>query len=471
MTNPTTPQDEYHAPITAPSSGGGIEWLPRLPFANEGNKYVNEADPSWEEVVAMVVIPGNPDAVKNAAGAWEVVFEEIGQAKGLIDRVAQGLQSWQGAAADAYRDHLNTLGQGMTDLVEKHRPVVQQLNSSADNVQKALENTPIPDDMVDQVIQARQNYATHGTLPTQFQTGFFYNTLFPIFHDRWLAELGSILTFGFTDWVSNKLRDWLSDGDDKAKAAYHQLAGQHVTTMDSMPSGSQLLTDDANAATVTPGMPGSSTVPGGVPGVGSGTTLAGAGGGGPIGSMSGMGTGAGGLGGLSGLGNLGGPGGLSGAGGGGLPAGFGSGASMPGSGSAASKLAGGGGMGMMGAGGMAAGARGAGAGGARMGGVGAGGAGAGGARMGGMPMGGMAGAGGGARGAGGRAGGAGMGAAGAGAGAAGRGAAGGRAGMGGMMGGHGGAGGEGATDHSTWLEEDEDVWGSDSDAAPPVLGG
>jgi hypothetical protein len=32
-----------------------------------------------------------------------------------------------------------------------------------------------------------------------------------------------------------------------------------------------------------------------------------------------------------------------------------------------------------------------------------------------------------------------------------------------------GAGGD-ATDHSTWLEEDEDVWGTDTDAAPPVLG-
>jgi hypothetical protein len=40
-----------------------------------------------------------------------------------------------------------------------------------------------------------------------------------------------------------------------------------------------------------------------------------------------------------------------------------------------------------------------------------------------------------------------------------------------MMGGGHGAGGEGGgNDHSTWLQEDEDVWGTDSDAAPPVLG-
>jgi hypothetical protein len=37
------------------------------------------------------------------------------------------------------------------------------------------------------------------------------------------------------------------------------------------------------------------------------------------------------------------------------------------------------------------------------------------------------------------------------------------------MGGAGGEAGEG-TDYSTWLQEDEDVWGSDNDAAPPVVG-
>jgi hypothetical protein len=41
--------------------------------------------------------------------------------------------------------------------------------------------------------------------------------------------------------------------------------------------------------------------------------------------------------------------------------------------------------------------------------------------------------------------------------------------MAGMGAGHGG-GGEQATDHSTWLEEDEDVWGTDTDAPPSVLG-
>jgi hypothetical protein len=42
------------------------------------------------------------------------------------------------------------------------------------------------------------------------------------------------------------------------------------------------------------------------------------------------------------------------------------------------------------------------------------------------------------------------------------------------MGASGGLGGLGeggdAVDHTTWLQEDEDFWGTGSDAAPPVLG-
>jgi hypothetical protein len=39
------------------------------------------------------------------------------------------------------------------------------------------------------------------------------------------------------------------------------------------------------------------------------------------------------------------------------------------------------------------------------------------------------------------------------------------------MGGHGGSGeGEEERERSTWLTEDDDVWGGDGDAAPPVIG-
>jgi len=39
------------------------------------------------------------------------------------------------------------------------------------------------------------------------------------------------------------------------------------------------------------------------------------------------------------------------------------------------------------------------------------------------------------------------------------------------MGGHGGGSeGEEERERSTWLTEDDDVWGGDGDTAPPVIG-
>ncbi len=478
--------EDYTQPIDAPT-GGRPGWIPSSPLADTlfGQGYVNEGDPTWEEVITMVVIPGNPQAIYEAAGSWQVVFSRVQQAQAMLDQLNWSLQNWTGPAADTYKQRLTGISQDMAVLMEQHRPVIDQLQTAGDNLQNALVNTPIPDDMVDQVMDARRNYADNGTLDTnRWRPGAIFDFMFPIMSNRWLSEVGSFLTFGFTDWVTDKLRDWLTDEDDKARAAYRQLANQHVSTMQSMPQGQSVMSDDVMARTVTPSDWATPTAPSsaGTPS-GFGTSLAGAGGAGGPTTVPGSGPGTG----------LGTAGGLASSGGiGGVPAGVGAGGAgnvtMPGSSSAAS--AGRGGMmGGMPVGGMA-GAQGAGAGGRTS---------AAGARgIGGMPMGGMpgaagAGAAGAGRGvgggkggalgtagaaAGGRAGMPGMGgmpmgaagAAGAGAAGAGRGAGAGRAGMvGGAPAGHGNP--EDGETHSTWLNEDEDVWGSDSDAPPSVLGG
>jgi len=38
-----------------------------------------------------------------------------------------------------------------------------------------------------------------------------------------------------------------------------------------------------------------------------------------------------------------------------------------------------------------------------------------------------------------------------------------------MGGGHGGGAGGDGDERTTWLQEDEDPWGADNDAPPPVL--
>jgi uncharacterized protein YukE len=423
--------------------------------------YANEKDPSWEDVIAMVVIPGIPNGIHNAAGNLDVILSRIDQAQSSLHQLSTGLQSWQGAAGEAYRNHLNELTQVVQTTLQTHKPIVQELHQAADNVQQAMNKIPIPDELVDETIAAQQRYAQTGQVDPRFHGGWFGDLLFPGFLNI-AGDIFGFLTFGLSDKASDMLRDFLSDGDDKAKAAYQELAGQHqasVSTMQNlqsvMASGSPTTQAFNPYSPPPPGAPaqgpGIGTMPstpgggGGGPSVDpeawktpSGTTLAGAGGAGGISGIGGGGIGSGGMG-LSPIGASGGAGtvgaGAGGIGGGASP--LTPGIRAGGTTSAGAMKAGmGGGMGGMGAmggahGGSSGGTRAAGSStpvkgpGSKVAGGGAAGAGAGGAR-----------------------------------------------GGTGMMGAGHGAGGEGsATDHNTWLQEDEDPWGTDSDAPPPVLGG
>ncbi|WP_155884579.1 WXG100 family type VII secretion target [Actinomadura flavalba] len=261
----------------------------------------------------------------------------------------------------------------------------------------------------------------------------------------------------------------LENEEDKAAREFmDRLSGRAVEANAALPAA--VTTDlphvDRNVDIPTPtppkfdgggggGLPGGGGAGGGLPGAGGGGAGIGSppGGGGLGGGLPGSGGGlpGGGAGGLPG----GGGGGLPGSGGGGLPGG-----GLPGyNGGGGTDLAGTppGGGGLPGGGGGLPGGGGGLPGGGLPGGGAGGGLPGGGAGLGGMPMGGP---------------GSGAGR-GAGLGGAGRGAAG-MGGMGGSPmggGGRGGGKGEEENERTTWLMEDEDVWGgSDGDAAPPVIG-
>ena len=50
--------------------------------------YANEHDPSWEEVIAMVVIPGHAEAIHEAAGNWEKLISRVTSVSGQIQTLS-----------------------------------------------------------------------------------------------------------------------------------------------------------------------------------------------------------------------------------------------------------------------------------------------------------------------------------------------------------------------------------------------
>jgi hypothetical protein len=423
--------------------------------------------PSWEDIVNRVVIASNHYNVAGAGQDYQNVLNQLHQLKGALDTLNQQTESWTGAAADAFREQLTSLSGSVEGLATDHSRIPSGLQACSEHLEKAISQIEIPSWMYDDVQEKQRVYAETGeVLP--YSSGSFWNSYISTVGDalEWIPGIGSA-------WKA--FEGWFGGREEKAKRAYDQLAHDYSGEYPNVPEGRPAdgvhygSTYNVNPSGAGPGTSAGS--PGLNMGPGGGTSLQSAG---PSGGAGGFGGGPGsgafnpGATGGPGSGSLSGASGMGGAGAGG--AGGLGGGRLPPIGAAAHPPGGMGGM--MGGMGAMGGAGGAGArgGGVRGGGGLGGGAGGRGGMMGGMGAMGAGAHGAGGRAAGGRAGGAGTGGAGRAGGAGGAAGAGaGRAGMMGAGGAHG-AGGEDGDERTTWLEEDEDVWGGPS-APPGVLGG
>jgi hypothetical protein len=397
--------------------------------------------PSWEEVVRRVVVATNYNAVAQSASRWQIVINRIYELAGDVDKLHEESKAWKGGAADAFRGQLKSYSDTLNKLADEHRNISPALLACAGHLNEAVNNIHVPSWMLSTVESQQQAYHMGQDVPG-LPAGSF--------GDEYLKMFGGAASWipGFKDFEG-----WLNDEESKAQAAYDKLVGNYQSESHNVPAGAARpggtvadMPDVKPAGVGAPG--GAGKVPafgaGGAPGMPHGPNPSATGVGAPPGFGTGGGAGdfpdpsasvpgsglagstPGGLTGLDGPGGLGGPGGgLGRLGPGGGPGGLNS-LGVPGAGGGPGGLAG---RGLPPIAGVS-------------------------------PPGGMmgAGAGAGARGAGGR-GGAG---AGTGRGAAGRGAM--------MGGGHGGHGVGDGDDRTTWLQEDDDVWGAGTDAPPPVIG-
>ena len=394
----------------------------------------------WEDYVTKVCVLGRPAQMQELASQWEQLFHNAGSVAEELRRLSSDLQStFTGPAGDAYRKHLDTIRQTIEKVHDDHVSIVQSLNQAAGDLDTAQQNMPVPDYMMDDVNNRRAELDQLNMAGARAMTGMlspglalapdaFYKPLANSFIGNWGREM-----FGhFSAWWD----DWNGKMTAQAKQWYDRVDQQNLQTALSMPAAQPAPSGHGYSDTnPNLGGGGSGEGTGHVPGVGSPGMHAGTGGI-SAGTHGYGGTGSG----TAGTGGL--PGehtpysGLAGAGTGGL-----------------SGL--GGGSGGLGAGGLGAGGLGS----TEGGGLGASGTGAGLAGKAvspaGMPMAGM--------------GGMPMGAAGRG--GAGKGAsARGRSGAAGMAGGHGGHGRGDGDERYTWLQEDEDVWGTGTDAPSGTIG-
>ena len=124
--------------------------------------YANEGDPSWEDVVNMVVIPGNDAGIYEAAGQWDLLLTRVRQVQTAIDELKTGLESWEGAAGDTFRNHLTQLSTAITQVIDSSSSIPDTLRTAGDHVANTLNNTPIPGELVGEVRDAREQFLSGG---------------------------------------------------------------------------------------------------------------------------------------------------------------------------------------------------------------------------------------------------------------------------------------------------------------------
>jgi hypothetical protein len=444
---------------------------------------------AWEEMVQQVVVDGHPGKVRSAAANWQALLDNLRSIKESLESNVTDLgQTWKGPAYETFRQNIEgqakLIGRIIEDA-EKGEGIVQSLNAAADRLAQAQADMPVPYAALDDVLRAREANLV-------LDVG--------LFEARVSADF---LSLPPVEWTA-KLMDWLNDKTAEARAVYERVNNEFQGKAPTMPGESTPL-DSFELKPETPDLRSG-------PGAGSVSGMSGGSGGAPgIGSPGGVDVPKyqpfGGIPNTPYDDNPGSPPGFGGTYDPGSPPGFGDtydSGSPPdfddnyGSGLAgATPNVGGGGFGGGGIGGGVGGGIGGIGSGSGLGGAGGGFGGAGGNPPGGgalgrpvtpgfLPglMGGMGGGAGSAarRGAGGlgsgRGGTAALGGAGrgvgSGLGAAARAAGVGARGTGGMaaMGGLGGYGtgfGEREHDRTSWLQEDDDVWGAEGDAPPGVL--
>ncbi|MEU4438196.1 hypothetical protein [Micromonospora chalcea] len=488
---------------------------------------------TWERCVREVTLSADPETVGSVGAGWRNLSTALGHlrdslvGRSFVGPIAPGqerphtgglpglLAGWQGSGGDAYREHLGEIGKEIEELITHASNVSGALSRIEGDIRTAVASIPIP--LMDnfgwnewslpggtELDDARDGESQSGFLAAlrsdyQSNQALYADGAFRDKADDLEATMkidGNANDQKRGGWWDTKshLDNWYRDNQQAANKAMSPLPAaveaERPKLVVPQPDGRL---DDGYRA--DPRVPPSGVPGGGLPG-GGGGGAGGGGGGMPSLGSTGIGGGGGGVGGggsftpppTTGVPEFGG----GGPGGGsytppgtGLP-----GAGAPGSGSPdyGTGLAGAGGPGTITPGGPGSTFGGGGAG-LSTGGAGFGGGGAGLGSAGGIGGGGL-----------GAAGGMGVGAlpgmvgggngkvppltsaagalrAAAGAGPGGAGAAGARGGLagagmmgGGMMGGHGGAGhGGGGGDHSSWLTEDDDPWGTGDGASPGIL--
>jgi hypothetical protein len=207
---------------------------------------------SWEDIINEVTIPGDAAQVGHAQAAWADVFGAILSVIANLDDGLRDLEAgWKGAASQVYRDELGRSVKMLHDVHTNKSDLTNLLGGAAADLNFAINHIPVPGEMFHHVMQAKADFFNNRKL-----SGLGPDAIYQALEPGVLSTVGGIMDAITPDFISDAmsdLRDWISGQDDVARGYYNTLNSQYGNTFANMPGGdnySRLQT--ANITDVTP---------------------------------------------------------------------------------------------------------------------------------------------------------------------------------------------------------------------------
>ncbi len=185
----------------------------------------------WFDTIEAVCVKGLPERIQEAHGRWEL---QLKRAHGLLDDLRTGKEeiakAWTGQAGRVYSDHLESITKALEKADESLRPVLTLLDQSGRALLDAFDGMPIPFSMVDDVARAHREHLDNYESSTVWGNSMDWDKIrdMPSWQ-RFFQEVGGTVD----DWVVNAF----SDEPEHAQQKLNDLNGSNRVTHD--------MTDDA----------------------------------------------------------------------------------------------------------------------------------------------------------------------------------------------------------------------------------
>ncbi len=222
--------------------------------------------PSWEEIVNQVVIGSNYYHVEDASLQYMSLFDYLNDLHASLAQLQTSTRdSWKGPAADAFRQHLMGLAETVAELRDNHVRIATGFAACRDHLRTAVTSIPIPDWMYDEVDQRQRTYSQSGELwDNFFPPGTFAAKLYSeLGHDAYGTGMDVVTGLPAVGGWMKSWEGFVTGFEDRAQTAYAELRTRYSGEYSNVPEGTPATPPGLGPGGYTPG--GSYPGAGGLP--------------------------------------------------------------------------------------------------------------------------------------------------------------------------------------------------------------